>query len=142
MTDLTKNLRGYFRGFDFDQRTDDCPDAMYDMIAVNNELKRPDRPVTDEQALYMLEHHFFDPQGMGLHQLCHSHSEFFICLNFMLQNHPEWNTGDRKEILRFAMKKFGGRCNPAIISQWIYQLQDRPEQASNQPTDENKKEQK
>ena len=55
--------------------------------------------MTDEEALHYFEHSYFDPEGQGLHQLVYKQTEYWICLNFMLDNHPEWRTCDPKEIM-------------------------------------------
>lgn len=81
--------------------------------------------MTDEEALHYFKHSYFDPDGKGLHQLTYKISEYWICLNFMLDNHPEWRTADPKELLREIMKKFQGRLAPQHVTGWIEHIQDR-----------------
>lgn len=75
--------------------------------------------MNDEKIIEYLDKHYFDPDGRGMHKLCLSEYEFKICLNFMLDNHPEWRTCDPKEIMKYVMPKFGGCANPNTILDWI-----------------------
>ena len=43
----------------------------------------------DEKIIEYFNKRYFNPPGHGLHQLCPAESEFWICLNFMYDNHPE-----------------------------------------------------
>lgn len=81
--------------------------------------------MTDEEALYYFKNSYFDPEGQGLHQLVYKQTDYWICLNFMLDNHPEWRTCDPKEIMEYVMPKFRGCANPVNIMKWIQHIQDR-----------------
>ena len=77
----------------------------------------------DEKIIEYFNKRYFNPPGHGLHQLCPAESEFWICLNFMYDNHPEWRVGEVNDIMKYIMKKFQGRANPNTIRDWINHIQ-------------------
>lgn len=79
--------------------------------------------MNDEKIIEYLDKHYFDPEGQGCHQLISKQTEYWICLNFMLDNHPEWRTCDPKEIMKYVMPKFRGCVNPNTIRDWIKHIQ-------------------
>ena len=81
--------------------------------------------MTDDQTIAYLKDHHFDPYGKGLHQLTSAESEFQICLNFMLDNHPEWRSCNENDIMSYVMRRFNGTANPNSIRKWINHIQDR-----------------